>query len=456
MERFRLHRPALETALRPPTEEKEAPEAPGNEAAGHGAASRPRGLLIGLLRLRALESLQHREYRLLWFGQAFASTATWMDQVARSWLIYELTNSPVQLGLVRGVQAIPFLFLLPLAGSAADRYSRKMQVMTAQVVDGLLFAALAWLILTGQIRPWHVYLTAVGMAIVQTFQQPSRAAMVADAVPPHHLTNAIGLNALMFNVARSTGPAIAGVLVAAYGTGGSYTAQALCYLLATVWTAQLRLAHRPPATARGGAAHGDSFSHSVVEGWKFTWRNEAVRAGLLVAMFASLFIVPFTTLLPVFARDLLGVGASGQGLLLTAMGVGALGSSALIASFGDRLPKGIFMIGGVALYGLIVVSFSASASFSLSVALMGVAGFCHVASHALVQTVIQAYSPSEFRGRTMATFHMNQVVMTAGSMLLGALSSLMGARWATASMGAIGTLTMIAISIALPRARFIR
>jgi MFS family permease len=118
------------------------------------------------------------------------------------------------------------------------------------------------------------------------------------------------------------------------------------------------------------------------------WRSEAVRAGLLVAMFASLFIVPFTTLLPVFARDLLGVGASGQGLLLTA--------------------------------------------------------------------IIQAYSPSEFRGRTMVTFHMNQVVMTAGSMLLGALSSLLGARWATASMGAVGTLAMIAVYMALPRARLIR
>lgn len=130
---------------------------------------------------------------------------TWMDEVTRGWLIYELTNSAVQLGLVRGVQAIPFLLLSPVAGSAADRYSRKTQVVVAQIVNGLVYAATAMLIFTGQIKPWHVYVTAFLMAIAQTFQQPGRASMIADAVPPAYLTNAIGLNAMIFNVSRSTG-----------------------------------------------------------------------------------------------------------------------------------------------------------------------------------------------------------------------------------------------------------
>jgi MFS family permease len=139
------------------------------------------------------DALRHREYRLIWYGQIFASMATWMDQVARGWLLYELTNSALQLGLVRGVQAIPLLLLTPLAGSTADRYSRKMQVLVAQVVDGLLYAAVAVLIFSGNIEPWHVYVTAIGMSVVQAFQLPSRAAMIGDAVPANHLTNAIGL-----------------------------------------------------------------------------------------------------------------------------------------------------------------------------------------------------------------------------------------------------------------------
>lgn len=393
---------------------------------------------------------------MLWFGHVFTSMAFWMDQVSRGWLIYELTDSTVQLGLVRGVQAIPILFLSPIAGSAADRYSRKIQILIAQAIDGLMFAALAILIFTGRIEPWHVYVTAFGMAVVQTFQQPARTAIISDIVPAKNLTNAIGLNSIIFNVARSTGPALAGVLIASLGTGGAYGAQAVFYLLATFWTLRLRVAERLTGSAHGGSGHGESFARSIVEGWKFSWRNVNVRTGLLITMFAALFIVPFTTLLPVFARDILQVGATGQGLLLTAMGIGALGSAVMIAQFGDRMPRGLFMLGGVALYGVSVVAFGASPWFQLSMALMIIVGFANVCSHALVQTVIQTYSPAEFRGRAIALFHMGQVVMTVGSMLIGSLAALCGTEWAVALMGGAGALAMLAIHLALPGAWRIR
>jgi predicted MFS family arabinose efflux permease len=400
--------------------------------------------------------LYHREYRLIWYGQIFASMGTWMDQVTRGWLIYELTDSALQLGLVRGVQAIPFLLLSPVAGSVADRYSRKMQVVLTQIANGFLYTVTALLIFTGQIRPWHVYVTAVLMAIVQVFLQPARAALISDAVPASNLTNAIGLNAVVFNAARSTGPALAGVLIAKFGTGGAYFVQAIFFFLATIWTTQLRSAERSAGSFHGHSAHEESFGQSIIEGWKFSWRNEVVRTALLIVMFVSLLIVPFTTLLPVFARDILQVGATGQGLLLTAMGVGALCSAVLIASAGDRLPRGMLMLVSVTLYGFIIVMFASSHWFWLSMVLMTIVGLCHVHSHALVQTIIQSYSPSEFRGRTMAIFHMSQVVMTAGAMLFGALSSMVGAQWAVASMGAVGAVIMIGIALALPGARFIR
>jgi MFS family permease len=409
-----------------------------------------------LLRLRALESLRYREFRLIWYGQVFASMATWMDSVARGWLIYELTNSSFQLGLVRGVQALPILLLSPIAGSTADLYSRKMQVMIAQVVDCLLYAAVAILILTREIQAWHVYATSIGLATVQTFQQPSRASMISDAVPPGSLTNAIGLNAIVFNVARTAGPALAGVLIAVFGTAGSYTVQAIFYLLATVWTVKLRAENRFSPSIAGHSGKGESFGESVIAGWKFSWRNQEVRAGLLVVTFASLLLIPFSTLLPVFARDILAVGAQGQGLLLTSMGVGALLSSVLVASLGDRMPRGLVMIGGVGIYGILVVIFSASSSFVLSMFVMTLIGLCHVTSHALVQTVIQAYSPPEFRGRTMAIFHMSQVILVMGAMLIGALSTLVGAQWAATSMSVLGTLAMLAIYVLMPRAREIR
>ncbi|HEX9786834.1 MAG TPA: MFS transporter [Candidatus Binatia bacterium] len=287
-----------------------------------------------LLRLRALEALGYREFRLLWYGQVFTSMATWMDSIARGWLIYELTNSSFQLGLVRGVQAIPTLLLSPIAGSAADLYSRKTQILIAQVVDGLLYAWVALMILTGDIQPWHVYVTSLGLATVQAFQLPSRSAMVSDSVPPACLTNAMGLNAVVFNSARSAGPALAGILIAFYGTAGSYSVQASFFLLATVWTIMLRPKQQISSARRAHAEAGESFGQNILEGWKFSWRNYEVRVGLLVVSVAMFLLIPFTTLLPVFARDILQVGAHGQGILLTCMGVGALFSSVLVAFLG--------------------------------------------------------------------------------------------------------------------------
>jgi MFS family permease len=382
--------------------------------------------------------------------------AMWMDQVARGWLMYELTNSSVQLGLVQGIQAIPMLVLSPIAGSAADRYPRKQQVVIAQALAGVMYAVLALLILSGRIQPWHLYATAFGMAIVQVFHQPARAAMIADAVPPRDLTNAIGLNSVVFNVARSTGPALAGFLIATLGTASCYAVQTVFYVVAVVWTMQLRPEPSSSTSGHGRTAPGVSFGQSIVEGWTFSWRNEAVRAGLCIMMCASLFIGPFTTLLPVFARDLLSVGATGQGGLLTAMGLGALCSAVLVASLGDQLPRGLLMLWGVTVYGLSVVAFAASPSFRLSLGLMTIVGLAHVSSHALVQTVIQTYSPAAFRGRTMAIFHMSSVLWTLGSMLVGTLAELVGARWAAASMGALGALCTVTIGAALPQARRIR
>ena len=207
-----------------------------------------------LVRLRAFDALRYREYRLLWYGQIFSSMGTWMDQVTRGWLIYELTNSALQLGLVRGIQAIPFLILSPIAGSTADRYSRKFQVVAAQFANGFLYAITALLIFTGLIRPWHVYATAFLMASVQVFLQPSRSAMISDAVPNSRLTNAIGLNAMVFNMARSTGPALSGLLISLFSTGVSYAVQATFMVLATIWTTQMSAETQNMAGSHGRGA----------------------------------------------------------------------------------------------------------------------------------------------------------------------------------------------------------
>jgi len=408
------------------------------------------GFIAAMLRLRAFRPLAYREFRLAAYGQICGNFGTWMDEVSRGWLIYELTDSAMQLGLVRGIQVIPFLLLSPLAGSATDRYSRKTQLIITQSVNALIFAGMAALIFTGMVRPWHVYVAAFLAGMTSVFQQPARSTMIGDTVPSELLTNAIGFGALVFNVARVVGPAIAGSLIVVAGTGGAFAVQSLMMVLATIWTFQLTGTHRTPGRRK------ESFTQSIVEGWKFSWRSETVRAGLSCTLLVSILIAPFTTLLPVYARDLLNVGAPGQGLMLTAMGFGALVSAALITAAGHRIPRGMFMLVFSALYGLVLVVFAASDSFALSLAVMFFAGLCHVNGNALVQTVLQSHSPPEFRGRTLALFSMAQVLTTGGGVLIGALAVSLGPRWAVALMGIAGTLSIIALAVAVPKARAIR
>ena len=409
-------------------------------------------LFAPLLRLRAFEALRHRSFRLLSLGQVFANLGIWMDEVTRGWLIYELTGSVLQLGLVRGVQAIPMLILAPIAGGAADRYSRRTLLVIAQCANSVVYATTALLVVTRLIEPWHLYATAVLVGAAQVFQQPARAAMTSDIVPIELLTNAIGLNSIIFNGSRSIGPALAGAMIVLWGTAGAFSVQSLFLILAALCTARIPLA----ALIARHARRRESFARSIVEGWKFSWRSEPVRAGLLCTMLASFLIAPFTTLLPVFARDLLNVGATGQGLLLTGMGIGALVSAGVIAGAGHRLPRGLLMLVATMGYGIAIILFAASPWFALSFAMMALAGLCHVNSNALVQTVIQSHSPPELRGRTMALFNMNQILITLGAAVLGALAGVLGPRWAMAAMGAAGFAAMVAMYFGMPRARRIR
>jgi MFS family permease len=438
----------------PPDDERSAISA---GAAAPAADGRPRrGLLATVQRLPTFDALHTGVYRLLITGQGCTSMGMWMDQIARSWLLYQLTSSPLQLGLLQGLQALPLLLLSPVAGAAADRYDRKLQMLVASTLDALMYAAVALLIVTDRIEPWHVYASAFLGSTVATFHHPARTAMISDAVPRQHLTNAIALTSVVFNVSRSLGPALAGVLIALWGTQGSYGVQAGLYALSALVTIPLPNSLRFSAGLGALHSRSSSFSRNILEGWRFSWSDQTVRASLLIVTAASLFILPFTTMLPVYARDILAVGASGQGVLLTAMGIGAFCSSVLVASIGDRFPRGVLMLGGVTLYGLAVLAFSASPWFPLSVALMVIAGIFHVSSHTLTQVVVQSYTPAELRGRTMAILQQTHVVQLVGGMVMGALASVSGAPFAVAAMAVAGALAMIAIAQTVPAARRIR
>jgi MFS family permease len=403
---------------------------------------------------RAFKALHYRDFRTVSMCQIFGNLGFWMDELSRGWLIYQITDSMVQLGLARGIQFVPLLMFAPFAGTFADRYSRRSLLLYAQGISGLIFAVLAVLIFAGAVQPWHVYVAAVCSGLAQVIQQPARSSLVSDTVPTELLTNAIGLTSMIFNGARLIGPALAGAIIALWDTGGAYAVQAFCLVIATVWAVKLK--PMPRSAEFKARMQSESYVQSILKGWQFAWNHQTVRAGILCTTVVSLFIFPFTTMLPVFARDILDVGAGGQGILLAAMGVGAVMSSVMITLFGHRWTRGRVMLDASLIYGLMAVGLAFSPWYWMALVFMTLAGLCHVHANALVHTVVQTYTPPDYRGRSMALFNMSQMLSTAGSMVIGLLAAAIGARGAVAAMGLAGAAGILLLMVMMPAARRIK
>src|SRR5262249_30515432 len=299
-------------------------------------------------------SLHLRDYRLLWLGQLSTNMGQWMDQVTRGWLIYQITGSALQLGLVTALRGLPMLFFGVLAGAVADRSNRKAQLILAQVVNAILNVLLATLVLLHRVQPWHVYVTGLLVGTVQAFQQPARQTLISDIVGARYLMNALALNAMAMNVARAIGPAVAGILIALTGTHGSYYVQAAMFVLATLWTFQMRV---PAGSREAVAARREPFWHSVAAGLAFVVQDRDIRTLMILAHGPLTLGMPYMSLLPIFAKDVLHGGASMQGLLTTIIGIGSVLGSLWVAAMQGRYSYGRTGVVGGGGFGGSVVGF---------------------------------------------------------------------------------------------------
>ena len=412
----------------------------------------------------------------------------WMDQVARSWLIYQMTGSALQLGAVSAMRAVPMLAFGMVAGVVADRYGRKAQLIISQVTNVALNLILATLVLTGRVQPWHVYVTALLAGTVQAFQQPARQSLISDLVGKEHLQNAVALNSAIFNLTRSVGPAVAGGLIAVVGVDGSYYAQAALYAWATVWTIQMRVPGEAglaevlglgrsrksraalvgaqgasgapgdlkvdPArkSARRGQSDG-SFFGSMKEGLDYVLGQQLILSIMLLSLAPVLLGMPYTSLMPIFALDVLGVGSVGQGLLLTSAGLGALVGALGIASIGSFKRKGMLLIGGSIMFGVSLVGFSQSTWMPLSLALLFAVGLSNASYTSQAQTIIQTLAPQHMRGRVLSIYMLNRGLMPLGSLLAGGLASWLGGPLAVLLMGVSCALLAFGVAAKSPEIR---
>lgn len=402
-----------------------------------------------LRNVSTFESLRLRDYRLLWMGQLTTAAGQWMDQISRSWLIYKLTGSPLQLGLVGALKGIPLLFFGVLAGVVADRYGRKAQLIIAQVVNLILNVILGVLIMTSNIQPWHIYVTSILAGTVQAFQQPARQALINDLVGEKYLLNAIALSSAAVSLSRSLGPAIGGLIIEAFDVDIAFFAQAGLFLLATVWTIQIKIPESDKLERKAARAEQSMFG-SAREGISYIASNKMIAALIVLGLAPIVLGMPYQSLMPVFAIDVLHGNASTQGLLLTMSGVGATIGALSIASFGKRQGNGRLLFAGAAFFGLSLVLFARSPVLWMAMCGTFLAGLSNSGYTAQNQTILQMLTPAELRGRVLSIYFLDRGLMPVGSLLAGALASAVGGPWTVTAMGASCFLLAIGIAVFAP------
>jgi MFS family permease len=354
-----------------------------------------------------------------------------MQTVAEAWLIYRLTGSSVLLGMLGFVSQIPIFLLSPVAGLAADRWPRHRVVIATQTSSMVLAFTLATLVLTGRIRVWEIIGLATLLGTVNAFDVPARQSFLIEMVGRDDLLNAIALNSSMFNGARVAGPAIAGILVALIGEGWCFLLNGISYLAVITGLLMMRI-------EKSRVAHdGVGPVEKLREGFRFVRHTKPIRALLTLVGLVGFVALPFSVLMPIFAGRILGGGASAYGILMGAVGVGALFGALMIAMRQQLRGLGMVVAYSATGLGVSLVLFSASRWYWMSIAALVLAGLTMMMQFTSTNTLIQAMVPDQLRGRMMSLYSMMFLGMTPiGSLLAGAIADRVGAPITVAFGGA--------------------
>jgi MFS family permease len=393
-----------------------------------------------------LRSLRNRNYKLFFSGQLISLIGTWMQGLAMGWMVYRLTNSAFMLGLVGFASQIPTFFISPFAGVFLDRLSKHKIIVTTQILSMLQALILAYLVLTHSIQIWQIILLNVFIGMVNGFDIPARQSFVVEMIEKREdLGNAIALNSSMFNAARLIGPSIAGIIIAILGEGMCFLINGLSYIAVIISLLAMKINYLRP----------DYMDHHVLidlkEGFKYSWSFIPIRTILFMIALLSLVGMPYTVLMPVFAREILKGGPHTLGFLVGTIGVGALCGALYLASRKTvlGLSKRIAIMAITFGIGVIIFSFSRSLIFSLVMLLVtGVSMMVHMAS---CNTILQTITDDKMRGRVMSYYTMAFMGMTPfGSLAAGSLASRIGAPYTLIIGGIACIIGGIIFAIRLP------
>jgi len=393
-----------------------------------------------------IRSLRHRNFQLFFSGQLISLIGTWMQNVAQSWLVYRMTGSSLLLGTVSFAGQIPVFPMAPLAGMVADRWNRRTIVIITQTASMILAFILAILTLTNRITVWEIVVLAALLGVVNAFDIPARQSFLVEMVGREDLMNAIALNSSIFNGARIIGPAIAGILVASIGEGWCFFANAVSYIAVIAGLFMMKISRRQAERAIQSA-----FDH-IAEGFRFVRKTAPIRSLLLILGLVSLVGMPYTVLMPVFAKNVLHGDATTLGVLGSAAGIGALAGALTLASRTRVHGLGKWVWMACASFGTFLIVFSFSHRYVLSVLLLVPVGFSLMTQMGATNTLVQSMVPDRLRGRTMAVYSMMFMGMSPlGAILAGAAADKIGAPMTVALGGACAIAGAIAFARHLPK-----
>jgi MFS family permease len=378
--------------------------------------------------LRGFTSLRQRNFRLFWCGQVISLIGSWMQIIGQAWLVLKLTHSGWQLGVVGALQFLPVLLFSIFGGIFADRWPKRNVLLVTQLA-AMIQAFLLWvLIATGTMQLWHLYVLAMLLGLTNSLYLPTSRAFVVEMVGREDLSNAVALNFSISTLARIVGPGLGGIVIAASGVAMLFLLNALSFLPVIVGLALIK-SRELHAQARQNQSVGERQStwQSLREGIAYVWKTPAVLLVILVVGLVLLFGSNFNVVLPLFATDVLHVGATGFGFLNAAIGVGALLSTLWLAWSSQRSAIRRVLIGMLA-FGVLEAFFAVSRMYLLSLALIASVGFVETAFAAQALTTLQTVTPDHLRGRVTSV----QVLFFDGSvplgyLLIGWLSGLLGA-----------------------------
>ncbi|WP_246151203.1 MFS transporter [Adhaeribacter aerolatus] len=394
-------------------------------------------------------ALQYKNYRLFFSGQGISLIGTWMQQIAMSWLVYRLTDSVFLLGILGFASQIPSFLLGPFAGVVSDRFNRHRILIFTQALSMVQASVLATLVLTERATTTWLIGLSVFLGIVNAFDVSARQAFVVSLIPKREdVSNAIALNSSMFNMARLVGPSIAGILIAAVGEGMCFLINAISYV--AVILSLLLIKVTPFVQSKKDA----QIWRSLKEGFGYAFGFPPIRAIILLIALISLFGMPFSVLMPVFARDILHGGANTLGYLMGASGIGALLGALYLAQRSSVIGLGKIIIGATLLMSVGLICFSFTQSLWLALIFIFMTGLGMIVQMAANNTILQTIVDDDKRGRVMSFYSMAFMGMAPfGSLIAGAVADRIGVAYTFLGCGIMCFLSIIPFAIQLPNLR---